>query len=71
MNWKDGMSTIMFSEYARFINGKLYSCDISTKNIDQAKKFTSKNKEYVVLCGCNINFLKNLMIKLTYYIWTL
>ena len=59
MNWKDGMSTIMFSEYARFINGKLYSCDISTKNIDQAKKFTSKNKEYVnFYVDDSINFLK-------------
>ena len=30
-NWKDGMSTIMFAEYAKFFNGKLHTCDISKK----------------------------------------
>ena len=40
-NWKDGMSTPMFAEYAKFTMGKLHTCDISSKNIENAKKFTS------------------------------
>ena len=38
LNWKDGMSTIMFAEYAKYIDGKLHTCDISEKNINNAKK---------------------------------
>ena len=41
-NWKDGMSTLMFSEFAHFIKGELHSCDISSENIDNAKSFTKK-----------------------------
>jgi hypothetical protein len=37
INWKDGMSTMMFSDYARHHNGELYSCDISQKNVNNAK----------------------------------
>ena len=48
-NWKDGMSTLMFSEFAHFIKGELHSCDISEENINNAKDFT---KEY----NNNINF---------------
>ena len=32
-NWKDGMSTLMFSEFADFIQGELHTCDISKKNL--------------------------------------
>ena len=46
-NWKDGMSTIMFAEYAKFINGKLHTCDISKKNINNAKKFTSTLNNFI------------------------
>ena len=46
-NWKDGMSTPMFAEYAKYVGGKLYTCDISKKNINNAKKFTSKYSEYI------------------------
>ena len=46
-NWKDGMSTPMFAEYCKFINGKLYSCDISSKNIIIAKNFTRNFVEYI------------------------
>ena len=46
-NWKDGMSTPMFAEYAKFINGKLHTCDISPENIRSAKKFTSDFSEYI------------------------
>jgi len=45
-NWKDGMSTLLFSEYARFKNGHLYACDIEKKNILNAQYFCKKNKEF-------------------------
>ena len=40
INWKDGMSTLIFSDYVKYIGGTLTSCDISQKNINNAKKFT-------------------------------
>lgn len=46
-NWKDGMSTPMFAEYAKFIKGKLHTCDISAKNVDNARKFTSGFSDYI------------------------
>ena len=48
-NWKDGMSTLMFSEFAHLIKGELHSCDISEENINNAKNFTKKYNE-------NVNF---------------
>ena len=42
INWKDGMSTLIFSDYVRHVNGSLTSCDIDKKNIENAKKFTKK-----------------------------
>jgi hypothetical protein len=41
-NWKDGMSTPMFSEFANFLNGEFHTCDISKENIKNAKIFTKK-----------------------------
>ncbi len=46
-NWKDGMSTLMLAEYAKYINGKLHTCDISAQNIFNAKKFTSNFSNYI------------------------
>lgn len=46
-NWKDGMSTPMFAEYAKFIHGKLHTCDISPDNINNAKKFTSYFSDFI------------------------
>ena len=46
-NWKDGMSTPMFAEYAKFVEGKLHTCDISSENIKNAKKFTSNFSNYI------------------------
>ena len=57
-NWKDGMSTLIFSDYARYIGGTLTSCDISKKNVENAKKFTKKNREYInFLVDDSIKFL--------------
>ena len=47
INWKDGMSTMIFSDYVKYVNGELYSCDINSKNIKNAKKFTKMNKEFI------------------------
>ena len=30
-NWKDGMSTLIFGNYANYVNGELFSCDIEKK----------------------------------------
>tara|TARA_Y100001970_G_C13991560_1_gene728482 strand:- start:301 stop:861 length:561 start_codon:yes stop_codon:yes gene_type:complete len=59
-NWNDGMSTMIFSDYAKFINGHLYTCDINKKNIDNAKKFIKNNKDFVTFIeDDSLNFLKN------------
>ncbi len=47
INWKDGMSTLIFSDYVRHVNGSLTSCDIDKKNIENAKKFTKKNSSFI------------------------
>ncbi len=46
-NWKDGMSTPMFGEYAQHVNGKLHTCDISAENVSNAKKFTLNYSNYI------------------------
>ena len=47
INWKDGMSTMIFSDYSRYGKGTLTTCDIEKKNIKNAKKFVKNNKEFV------------------------
>ena len=60
INWKDGMSTMIFSDYAKYNNGALYSCDISQKNINNAKKFTKQNNDYITFfTDDSLTFLKN------------
>tara|TARA_B100002051_G_C16677495_1_gene607887 strand:- start:30 stop:593 length:564 start_codon:yes stop_codon:yes gene_type:complete len=46
-NWKDGMSTTMFGEYAKFVNGILHTCDISKENINNARSFTKKYSDFI------------------------
>ena len=59
-NWKDGMSTIMFANFAKFIDGHLHSCDIMKNNIESAKKFTNKYSKFVTFYqDDSISFLKN------------
>jgi len=66
-NWKDGMSTLLFAEYANLVNGKLYSCDLSKKNINNAKKFTKKfNENIIFIESDSIKFLENINFKIDF-----
>ena len=57
-NWKDGMSTIIFGEFANFINGKLYTCDVSKENIKSAMNFTKSLENNITFCvDDSVNFL--------------
>ena len=54
------MSTIMFAEYAKYMNGVLHTCDISASNIKNAKKFTSNFKKFIYFyVNDSVEFLKN------------
>ena len=69
INWKDGMSTLIFSEYARYVDGHLYVCDIDPRNIKNAKKFTNKFKDKVTFyLEDSVSFLRNFKKKLIFYI---
>ncbi len=46
-NWKDGMSTPMFAEYVKNVNGILHTCDISQENINNAKSFTKDYSSFI------------------------
>ena len=60
INWKDGMSTMILSDYARYIGGSLTTCDIEKRNINNAKKFVKKNKDFVnFVVDDSLNFLSN------------
>ncbi len=60
INWKDGMSTMIFSDYAKFIGGSLTTCDIEKKNVHNAKKFVKKNANFVnFVVDDSLNFLSN------------
>jgi len=64
-NWKDGMSTIMLAEYAKYQKGFLYTCDISKTNINNAKKFTKKFSDYISYnIDDSINFLQRFNSKI-------
>ena len=47
INWKDGMSTLLFAEYVTMVGGTFWSCDIDNQNIFNAHKFT-QNLSYKV-----------------------
>ena len=66
-NWKDGMSTPMFAEYAYGVNGELHTCDISKINIKNSKKFTKKFQKNVnYYCEDSLEFLKNFSKKIDF-----
>lgn len=66
-NWKDGMSTLIFSEYAKNMGGHLYACDISKESIRNAKNFTSKFKDYVTFYeGDSVAFIKSFQKKVDF-----
>ena len=61
INWKDGMSTMIFSDYAKYVNGTLTTCDIEKKNIENSKKFVKNNKEFVnFIVDDSLNFLNSI-----------
>ena len=37
INWMDGMSSLIFSEYANYVDGHLYACDINKKILKMQK----------------------------------
>ena len=61
INWKDGMSTMIFSDYVKYVNGFLTSCDIEKRNIENAKKFIDKsNRDFVnFVLDDSLKFLLN------------
>ena len=60
VNWLDGMSTLIFSEYAKYVGGHLHACDINAKNIKNAKKFTSKFKQHITFyLDDSVSFLRS------------
>ena len=67
INWKDGMSTMIFSDYARYVKGELTTCDIEKKNIENAKKFVKNNKEFVKFAiDDSLNFLSSFEKKIDF-----
>ena len=59
INWKDGMSTILFAHYAKENNGEFWSCDISKKNISNASFFLKKYKlDGNLVVSDSLTFLK-------------
>ncbi len=66
-NWNDGMSTLIFSEYASYVDGHLHACDINPRSIKNAKKFTNKFKDKVTFyVEDSILFLRNLKKKIDF-----
>ena len=67
LNWKDGMSTIIFAEFVKYKKGKLYSCDLSKKNIKSSIKFTKDFSNYIYfVVSDSVIFLKNLEFKIDF-----
>jgi len=66
-NWKDGMSTLIFSNYASFAGGHLYSCDINQKNLDNAKRLSKEfNNVITFIKDDSLNFLENFNQKIDF-----
>ena len=66
-NWKDGMSTLIFSEYAKYVDGHLHACDINPRSIKNAKKFTNKFKDKITFyLEDSVSFLRNFKKKIDF-----
>ena len=66
-NWKDGMSTLIFGNYANYVDGELFSCDINQKNINNAKSFTDKFSKNINFINKNsIDFLEGFKKKIDF-----
>jgi len=66
-NWKDGLSTLILSEYAKYVNGHLHACDINPRSIKNAKKFTNKFKDRVTFyLEDSVSFLGNFKKKIDF-----
>ncbi len=66
-NWKDGMSTMIFSDYVKYVNGSLTTCDIELRNINNAKKFVKENSEFVnFVVDDSLNFLRSFKKKIDF-----
>ena len=67
LNWKDGMSTLIFAEFVKYKKGKLYSCDLSKKNIKSSIKFTKNFSNYIYfIVNDSVTFLKNFEFKIDF-----
>ena len=65
INWKDGMSTLLFAEYAHLNDGLFWSCDIDNQNIYNAHKFTKQVNENVVFVAADSHiFLRNIAMRI-------
>ena len=61
------MSTVTLGVFAKFVGGKLYTCDISKENINSAKKFTRNLKQNILFnVNDSIIFLKNFHIPIDF-----
>ena len=61
------MSTIIFGEFANFIQGKLYTCDVSEENINSAKMFTKNLKNKILFfVEDSVNFFKNFKLPIDF-----
>ena len=61
------MSTIIFAEFVKYKKGKLYSCDLSKKNIKSSIKFTKDFSNYIYfVVSDSVIFLKNLEFKIDF-----
>ena len=58
-NWKDGMSSLLFAEYIKLVNGHLWTCDIDKANIKNAQKFLKKFENIQFVVDDSVNFIKN------------
>ena len=65
INWKDGMSTILFAEYVKLNNGQCWTCDIDEKNIRNASLFLKDfDLQANLIVSDSLKFLENFSEKI-------